>query len=74
MALPQTASGPTWRELTAVVTGSGRGMGLAFARELAARGATVALCDVDGGLLAEAAEELRGAARRVLTMTGALRW
>ena len=50
-----------------MVTGAGRGMGLAFARALAARGATVALCDVDGELLESAAGELRDSGARVLT-------
>ena len=69
VALPQTVATMHWPELTALVTGAGRGMGLAFARELASRGATVALCDIDAGLLADAAEELRGEGRRVLAET-----
>jgi len=47
----------------AVVTGAASGIGLATARELARRGAELALCDVDGERLERAAHELmaRGA-------------
>lgn len=48
----------TLKGKTALVTGAGRGMGLAFSRELASRGATVFMCDVDGGTVAAAAAEL----------------
>jgi hypothetical protein len=40
------------------VTGGGRGIGLATARALAARGARVAVGDLDGGLAAQAGGEL----------------
>jgi NADP-dependent 3-hydroxy acid dehydrogenase YdfG len=40
------------------VTGAARGIGLATARELLARGASVALGDVDADLVAQVAEEL----------------
>jgi NAD(P)-dependent dehydrogenase (short-subunit alcohol dehydrogenase family) len=42
----------------AIVTGSGRGLGLAYARELAARGAAVVVNDVDEGLAKEAADAI----------------
>ncbi|MEU6776120.1 SDR family oxidoreductase [Streptomyces sp. NPDC046759] len=46
---------------TALVTGSGRGIGLALARGLAEAGCTVVLNGRDAGRLAEAAAELPGA-------------
>lgn len=41
------------------VTGAASGIGLAVARELAGRGAKLALCDVQADLLQKAVEELR---------------
>ena len=38
----------------AIVTGSGRGLGLAYAQELARQGAAVVINDVDAGTAAEA--------------------
>ena len=38
----------------AIVTGSGRGLGLAYARELARQGAAVVINDVDADVAAEA--------------------
>ena len=38
----------------AIVTGSGRGLGLAYARELARQGAAIVINDVDAGVAAEA--------------------
>jgi 3-oxoacyl-[acyl-carrier protein] reductase len=49
------------REMTAIVTGAGRGMGRAFAEELASRGATVAVCDVNKDDLEKTAAEIRKA-------------
>jgi len=47
----------------AVVTGGGRGIGRAVARELSRAGASLALVGRDAGRLAEAAEELPGPGR-----------
>ncbi len=44
----------------AVVTGGGRGLGLAISRLLGSHGATVVIGSRDGAALARAAEELRG--------------
>jgi 2-hydroxycyclohexanecarboxyl-CoA dehydrogenase len=45
----------------AVVTGAASGMGLAIARELAARGHRIGLLDLQGGAALRAADDLRGA-------------
>ncbi|GAB2966703.1 SDR family oxidoreductase [Amycolatopsis acidiphila] len=46
----------------AIVTGSGRGLGLAYARELAANGAKVVVNDVDADAAEAAAKEVGGVA------------
>jgi 3-oxoacyl-[acyl-carrier protein] reductase len=46
----------------AIITGSARGIGLAIARRLAARGASLALWDIDANALAAAEKELKSAA------------
>ena len=45
----------------AIVTGSGRGLGLAYALELAAQGASVVVNDVDATIAAEAVQSVRDA-------------
>jgi 2-hydroxycyclohexanecarboxyl-CoA dehydrogenase len=50
----------------AVVTGAASGMGVAIARTLAARGARVALLDLQGDAVARAAESLRATGARTL--------
>ncbi len=44
--------------LTAIVTGAGKGLGLGISKALAAKGASVALWDVDEAALASASEEV----------------
>ncbi len=46
------------RQMTAIVTGAARGMGRAFAEELAGRGTTVAICDVNKDELEKTAREI----------------
>lgn len=54
------------RGRTAVVTGAGSGIGRATALAMGARGADLALCDVDEAGLEETAKRLREAGRRVV--------
>lgn len=56
----------------ALVTGAARGIGLASSKQLAAAGARVLMCDLDGEALAEAQRELDGeSATLALDLTGA---
>ena len=54
-----------WGGKRVLVTGGAAGIGLAIARELAARGAEALLVDLDGGRLAESVRELRERGRAV---------
>ena len=45
----------------AVITGAADGIGLAAARELAARGLRICMADIDADKLTAAAEEIEGA-------------
>lgn len=65
------ASPFTLKGRTALVTGSGRGIGRAIAKRLASAGANVMLNDMDEGLLREAEADL-GHAGRVRHVTGDL--
>jgi 3-oxoacyl-[acyl-carrier protein] reductase len=56
----------------AIVTGAGRGIGLAIARRLAAEGAAVCVTDLDGDVLNEAARELETAGAQVLAIAGSV--
>lgn len=55
------------RDQTVLVTGGSRGLGLVLARELARRGANVAICARDGEELQRAEEDLRQRGARVFT-------
>jgi len=57
---------------TALLTGAGRGIGAATARELAEGGANLALNDVDSDRLEETAEKLRRNGTRVSTHLGSV--
>ena len=49
----------TFRDLTAIVTGAGQGMGQAIALELARAGARLAICDIQPQQLEETARQLQ---------------
>jgi NAD(P)-dependent dehydrogenase (short-subunit alcohol dehydrogenase family) len=52
----------------AIVTGSGRGLGLAYARELARQGAAVVINDVDGDVAAEAVRTIESDGGRAVSV------
>lgn len=52
----------------AIVTGSGRGLGLSYAQELARQGAAVVINDVDSGVAAEAVESITAAGGRAVAI------
>lgn len=56
----------------AVVTGSGAGLGLAYSRELAARGAAVVVNDVDAATAERAARAIRDDGGRAVPCAGAV--
>ena len=57
----------------AIVTGSGRGLGLAYARELARQGAAVVVNDVDAGVAAEAVRTIESDGGRAAAVVAPLR-
>src|SRR6476620_9099395 len=56
----------------AIVTGSGRGLGLAYARELAARGAAVVVNDVDAAVADEAVAAITAGGGRAVAVAAAV--
>lgn len=52
----------------AIVTGSGRGLGLSYAQELARQGAAVVINDVDAGVAADAVESITGMGGRAVAV------
>lgn len=57
------------KERKALVTGAGQGIGRAVARELAAHGADVTVCDIDPQTAGRTAEEVAAAGRQSLALT-----
>lgn len=55
---------------TAIVTGSGQGMGLAVARALASRGANLVINDLDAGLAEVATEEIKANGVEAIAIQG----
>ena len=56
----------------AIVTGSGRGLGLAYAQELAAQGAAVVVNDVDESVAREAVASIAAAGGKAVAVTAAV--
>ncbi|QEE60968.1 SDR family oxidoreductase [Salinibacterium sp. dk2585] len=56
----------------AIVTGSGRGLGLAYAQELARRGAKVVVNDIDGDTAQAAADTITAAGGEAVALVGAV--
>ena len=55
---------------TAVITGAGSGIGFAIARQLALKGASVVLNDIEAGLAESAAAQIRGEGGRCVAFPG----
>jgi len=55
-----------FQDKVAIVTGAASGIGLALCRELGRRGASVVMCDVNAGRLAEAAKAVADAIARAV--------
>ncbi len=55
---------------TAIITGGGRGVGLATVRRLASEGARIVINDLDGDVAAEALQELRAAGGEGISVAG----
>lgn len=53
---------------TALITGGGRGLGLAIAQAMADAGARIVVCDIDAGNLAHARQSLEGSGADVLAL------
>jgi NAD(P)-dependent dehydrogenase (short-subunit alcohol dehydrogenase family) len=56
----------------AIVTGSGRGLGLAYAQELARQGAAVVINDVDAAVAEEAVESITAAGGKAIAVAAAV--
>ena len=56
------------RDKVAIVTGGGRGLGRAFARALAAKGAAVVIAEIDGGNAERVAKEITDASGRACVL------
>ena len=68
MSAAEAGAPDPFRGRVAVVTGGASGIGLAMARAFAARGAKLALADIDAAALAAAERELAGAGVEVLAV------
>lgn len=60
----------TFSKKVAIVTGAGQGIGFEICRQLATRGATVILNDIDKTLADNAANELSGLTGQCISMPG----
>ena len=56
------------KDMVAIVTGGAQGMGFAIAKTLAYKGAKVAICDINGDKVAEAAERIRNEGHEAISI------